>query len=158
MGSLLDLIGTAEGSPSANYIKGGRTVVKISRVNFREPSAKLPKASFRIDGEILKSTNPIHQEQVGMTGSCNLSFRYSEQDLAKMRRMLKASITSKEGRPATEEEAAKRAAELCGEKQPLVGALVTVVALETPQRGDPTKTFTKYEVETPTANDLDGLI
>jgi hypothetical protein len=157
MSSLLDMIGSAEGQPSANYLKGGRTVLKISRVSFRDPTPKLPRASFRIDGEILKSTNAKHQEQAGMSGTMNLNFKFADQDLAKTRRALRAALASKEGREVTEAEAAEQSKTLCGEKQPLVGAVVTVVAVEDPQKGDPTKTFTKYEVEVPTERDLDGL-
>lgn len=162
MASLLDMIATADGTPSANYLKGGRTVVKASRVTWREPTAKIPRASFRIDGEILKSTNEKHQSQLGQTGTMNLGFRYPNDDLARMRRALSALGTSAgKGRGADglcgEGEAAERATEFTGEAQPLVGAIVTIVAQEDPQKGDPNKTFTKYEVVLPTAKDLDGL-
>jgi hypothetical protein len=159
MPSLLDLIGSAEGTPSANYLKGGRTVLKVSRLSFREPTPKLPRPSFRLDGEILKSTNPIHQGQAGSTGTVNLSFRFADQDLAKMRRALRACIASKEGRDdVTESEAAERAVQVVGEKQPLTGAVIVIDALEAPQKGDASKTFTRYEVVVPTERDLDGLI
>ena len=56
-----------------------------------------------------------------------------------------------------EAEAAARATEFTVEAQPLVGSIVTVVAQEDPQKGDPNKTFTKYEVVLPTAKDLEGI-
>jgi hypothetical protein len=170
--SLLDMIGSADGTPSSNYLKDGRTVVKVSRATFREPSAKLPKASFRIDGEILKSTNPKHQAQAGQTGTMNLGFKYPNDDLARMRRALSNAGTSKGLGAGTdgqmpESEAANRASELTGEAQPLVGAIVTIVATEIikkPARDkDPkdlkdTDFFTIYEVELPTEKDLDGVL
>ncbi len=161
MASLLDMIADADGTPSANYLKGGRTTLKVSRLTFREPTAKIPRASFRIDGEILSSTNEKHQAQIGQAGTMNLSFKFPNDDLARMRRALAAIATSK-GAGAGEEglclegEAAARAAEFCGPKQPLTGAVVTVVAQEDPQRGDPNKTFTKYEAVVPTEKDLEG--
>jgi L-alanine-DL-glutamate epimerase-like enolase superfamily enzyme len=162
MASLLDMIGSADGTPAANYLKGGRHVVKASRVTWREPTAKIPRASFRIDGEILKSSNEKHASQVGQTGTMNLGFKYPNDDLARMRRALSALGTSigvghgAEG-SCSESEAAERATEFTSEKQPLVGAIVVVVAQEDPQKGDPNKTFTKYEVVLPTAKDLEGL-
>ena len=162
MGSLLDMIGSADGTPASNYLKGGRTVIKASRVSWREPSAKLPRASFRVDGEILKSSNEKHAGEIGQSGTMNLGFKYPNDDLARMRRALSALGTSKgvghgaEG-ACGEAEAAERAGEFTGEGQPLVGAIVTVVAQEDPQKGDPNKTFTKYEVVLPTAKDLEGI-
>lgn len=168
---LLDMIGEADGTPSANYLKGGRHVVKISRATFREPSAKIPRASFRVDGEILKSTNPKHQAQVGQTGTMNLGFKFPNDDLARMRRALAAAGTSQgigtgEDSVMGEAEAAKRATELTGDKQPLVGAIVVIEADEKPKKAarekDPATLksddfFTTYEVSLPTDKDLDGL-
>lgn len=165
------MIGEADGTPSANYLKGGRHVVKIARATFREPSAKIPRASFRIDGEILKSTNPKHAAQVGQTGTMNLGFKFPNDDLARMRRALSAGGTSQgigtgEDSVMGEAEAAKRALELTGDKQPLVGAIIVIEAdekLKKPARDKDPATlksddyFTTYEVSLPTDKDLDGL-
>lgn len=162
MASLLDMIGTADGTPSSNYLKGGRTVIKASRVSWREPTAKIPRASFRIDGEILKSSAEKHATEIGQTGTMNLNFKFPNDDLARMRRALSALGTSigvgngPDG-ACSEAEAAERAAEFTMDSQPLVGSIVTVVAQEDPQKGDPSKTFTKYEVVLPTAKDLEGI-
>src|SRR3990167_7580737 len=102
--SLLDMIGDAEGQPAANYLRCGRTVLKISRLSWRDPTAKKPTAAFRIDGEILKSSNPTHKEQTGMQGTMNLNFKFAEQDLAKMRRALTSALTTAEGRKVLEKE------------------------------------------------------
>lgn len=159
---LLDHLANAEGTPAANYLQGGRTVLKLSRASFREATAKLPRNSFRIDGEILKSTSPTHKEQIGQQATMNLNFKFADQDLAKMRRALAAAATSKgigtaeDGR-CTEAEAATRANEFVGQDQPLVGAIVTVNAVEKPQKNTPGKAFTHYEVEVPSASDLEGL-
>lgn len=160
--SLLDMIGDAEGTPAANYLRGGRTVVKISRAIFRESTPKLPRNSFRIDGEILGSTNPDIAAQVGMQGTMNLNFKFADQDLAKMRRALAAAATSKgigsgPGGECSEAEASKRSKELIGAEQPLVGALVTVVAVEKPQKQAKDKVFTHYEVEVPNETDLANI-
>lgn len=162
MASLLDMIASADGTPSSNYLRGGRHVVKASRVSWREPTAKIPRASFRIDGEILKSSNDKHAGEIGQSGTMNLNFKYPNDDLARMRRGLSALGTSiGVGRgpdgACSEEEAATRATEFTAESQPLVGSIVTVVAQEDPQKGDPSKTFTKYEVVLPTAKDLEGI-
>lgn len=162
MGSLLDMIATADGTPSSNYLGGGRHVVKISRVTWREPTAKVPRSAFRIDGEILKSTSAKHANEIGQTGTMNLNFKFPNDDLARMRRALSAAgssacIGSGEDGDMTEDEAAKRALELTAEDQPLVGAIVTIVANESPQKGDPSKSFTKYEVVVPTESDLTGI-
>ena len=156
--SLFDMIAEAEGTPAANYLGGGRTLIKISRVSRREPTAKLPKASFRIDGEILQSTNPTHADQIGMQGTMNLNFKFAEQDLAKMRRALTAALGAAEGRQAREEEITiSKSAELCGPTQPLLGAVVAVVATEKPQKGNKDKVFTHYEVEMPNEKEINSL-
>ena len=165
---LLDTLATAQGVASANYLRAipqdddfipdtdakARTVIKISRVTFREPNEEKTTYAFRVDGEILGSTNPRHQAEVGFTGTMNLGFRYAKEDLAKMRRALSAAGTSLGiGKGAdgkmTEAEAAERRLELLGEAQPLVGAIVTVVT--SVKKG---KKFTHYEVEVPSASDL----
>lgn len=161
--SLLDGIGTAKGTPAANYLQGGRTVLKVSRVLFREADADLNRNSFRLDGEILKSTNSTHQEQVGMSGTVNFNFRFPQQDLAKMRRALAAAGTAAglgsgpDGRMLEAEINKAKADELCGQNQPLVGAIVTAVAVVKPQKAAADKVFTHYEIEVPTEADLDGL-
>lgn len=152
--SLLDTIGSAEGSPARNYLRGGRTVGRIRAVSFRDSTPKFPKAAFRVDIEILGSTNPKHAGEKGQTACMNLSFRYPEQDLAIMRRALAAAASSKEGKVVTEPEAAARAKEFVGETQPLVGALVAIEALEKPKKKNPNETFTQYELQKPTENDL----
>ena len=92
-----------------------------------------------------------------MQGTMNLNFKFAEPDLARMRRCLAAAATSQAGKPVSEAEAAKQTKELVGVNQPLVGAIVTIAGIEGPQSKDPTKSFTKYECEVPTASDLDGL-
>jgi hypothetical protein len=159
MVSLLDSIKDAKGAPAANYLKGGRTVLRITKITHKDPTALDPKAQFRIDGEILGSTNPAHKGQVGQSGTMNLNFKFAEQDLARERRALAAAATSKgvgkgENGFCSEAEAAERALEFVGTAQPLVGAVVTIEATEGPQRGDPNKTFTKYEVVVPNERDL----
>lgn len=156
--SLLDSITTAKGQPTANYLKGGRHVLKISRLQWRENDPDKPTPSFRLDGEILKSSNPLHQEQVGSQGTMNLGFKFASTDLAKMRRALTAALSSAEGRKALESEiTAAKTRELCSESQPLNGTIVVVVATEKPQKGDKTKSFTHYEVEVPTERDVEDL-
>lgn len=159
---LLDHLATADGTPAANYLQGGRTLLKISRINFREATAKLPRNAFRIDGEIVKSTNPKHKEQLGQQGTMNLNFKFPDQDLAKMRRALAAAATSKglgkgEDGLCTEAEAATRANELIGQDQPLVGAYVVINAVEKEQKSNKEKVFTHYEVEVPTEADVADL-
>ncbi len=68
--SLLDSLVDAKGDPSANYLKGnGRTVGRIRRVSYREPTPQVPKSSFRIDIEILKSSTQEHRDEIGLTGT-----------------------------------------------------------------------------------------
>lgn len=152
--SLLDSIGTAEGGPARNYLKGGRTLGRIRAASFRDATAKLPKSAFRLDIEIVASTNAKHAEETGQTGTMNLGFKYPEQDLACMRRALAAALSSKEGRQVTEKEAAEKAKELVGETQPLVGALVVIEAVEKPKKKNPSEKFTQYEVFVPSESDL----
>lgn len=158
MASLLDNLVSADGQPSANYVQGtGRTVGKVRRVTYREPSASIPKPSFRVDVEILKSTIDKHAAQVGFTATVNLGFRFPEPDLARMRRMLAAMATSAEGEVVSEATAASRVKEFIGDAQPLTGAVITIVSLSEPQKGDKNKTFTKFEIEVPSDADLDGI-
>jgi hypothetical protein len=163
MVSLLDSIKEAKGAPSANYLKGGRTVIRVTRVTHKDPTALDPKAQFRVDGEILKSTNPLHAGQAGQAGTMNLNFKYAEQDLARERRALAAMATSKgigngENGFCSEGEAAERAKDFVGQAQPLVGAIVTVDASEKPQKENKEKLFTSYEIVVPTERDLEGLV
>lgn len=167
--SLLQSIATATGGEgSANYFKStspagegatlDRTVIKISRAVFREANADLPRNSFRIDGEILKSTCDVHSTQVGFTGTLNLRFAYPKEDLANMRKMLSVAGTAagigKGAEGAMDEaEAAARVEELIGQAQPLVGTIVTVIA--STKNG---KQFTHYKLEVPTERDLDGVL
>lgn len=151
---LLDEIGSAQGGPVHNYLKGGRTVLKVTSVTFREATAKIPKPSFKIVGVILGSSNPKHAAEKGMSGTMNLGFKFAEQDLACARRCLRALLASKEGRSdVTEKEAAEKAKDLVGETQPLVGTVITIEAIEKPKKNSE-GTFTQYEARVPDEEDL----
>lgn len=156
--SLLDNIVDAKGAPSANYLKGtGRTVGRIRRVSWREPTAE-KRANFRVDVEILKSSVPQHAAEVGTTATMSLNFRYPDEDLARMRRALAAAETSATGDAVLESTINKaKADKLCGPTQPLVGAVVTIATITKPQVKNPTNEFTKYELEVPSEADLEGL-
>jgi len=158
--SLLDMIASSDaGSPEANYLRGGRHVIKISRVTWRDPTPKQPKASFRIDGEILKTNSAAHADQIGMQGTMNLGFRYPESDGPRAKRALRACLEAATGDKVAESVlTSAKIKELIGETQPLRDAIIVVMGNEAPQEKDKSKTFTKYEVEVPTLRDLDGLI
>lgn len=153
---LLDSISTATGGPSSLYLKGGRHVIQITRVNFREGDGDLGP-SFRIDGQLLKTTNEEHATDVGNTVTCNDAFKFKKESLARMRRMLTAALSAAEGRKATEAEiTSKKAEELCGPDQPLVGAVVAIVGVTKKNKTTGTP-YTLYEAVIPNDHDLEGV-
>lgn len=155
---LLDQIKTATGMGSANYLKGGRTVGRVTRIVFRDAEHDLGPG-FRVDLEVLKSS--AEDAPIGAVVTANVGFRYKPEGLSNMRRMLAAIASSagvggeKEGR-CTEGEAADRAKEFVGEAQPLTGAIVTIVGTTktNKEKGTP---YTLYEAYVPTEKDLDGI-
>lgn len=155
---LLDQIKTATGLGSANYLKGGRTVGRVTRVVFRDADHDLGPG-FRVDVEVLKSTAP--DTNVGDVATANVGFRFKPEGLANMRRMLAAMASSagigadKDGR-CTEGEAADRVREFVGEAQPLTGAIVTIVGTTKTNREKGTP-YTLYEAYVPTEKDLEGI-
>ena len=159
--SLLDGIENVQAGDAANYLKEGRTILKITRVSWREATPTVPKASFRIDGQILKTSSAAHANQIGCSGTMNLSFRYPEGptgDKAKMKKAIMAAGTvagvgTGEGGDVLDKEVNRAFVEkMTGVDQPLVGAVVAVNG--TTKDGKP---FTHYSVEMPTDQDLEGL-
>jgi hypothetical protein len=155
---LLDSISTATGGPSSLYLKGGRHVIRITRTNFREGDGDLGP-SFRIDGELLKTTNmQDHESDLGNTVTANDAFKYKKESLARMRRMLTAALSAAEGRKATEAEiTSSKAEELCGPNQPLVGAIVAIIGVTKKNKTTGTP-YTLYEAVIPNDHDLEGLV
>jgi hypothetical protein len=155
---LLDGIKTAAGNAAANYLKGGRTVGRVVRIAFRDADHDLGPG-FRVDVEVLKSD--AEGAEVGSVVTANVGFKYKQEALANMRRILAAIATSKgvgsgpEGR-CNEGEAADRAKEFVGQEQPLTDAIVTMVGTTkiNKEKGTP---YTLYEAFVPNARDLDGL-
>jgi len=189
--SLLDEIGEFQGDTlyvAGHPLKDGeeeslpaKTVIRVSRVSFKDASAKVPHATFRVDGEILASEADAHSGQLGFTATVQLNFNYPESDLPKMRQMLAIMSVSAGIRKSFQEamasfpkavrapgmsDAAFKAEkdrcakvakdftlELVGEGQPLTGALVTVVAT-TALTKKARKPFTKQAIALPTEADL----
>lgn len=157
---LLDNITKVQGNPSANYLKGGRYLVRITRVAIRPEEHELG-FGFRLDCDVLKSNNPDFKP--GDSGTVNLNFKKFKNDaLANMRRILTAAATcaglgpGPDGR-CTEADITKAFAEkLTGLEQPLVNTIVTVVAT-TKKNQTNGNTYTLYEVVVPSEEDVAGM-
>lgn len=157
---LLDQITKVQGNPTANYLRAGRFVAKITRVSIRPEEHELG-FGFRMDIDILKSTNP--EFKTGDLATVNLNFKkYKNDALANMRRILTAAATSAGQGPGkngvcTEGDVTKALVEkLCGPEQPLVGAIVTVVATAKKNQTNG-NTYTLYEVFVPSEQDIEGM-
>jgi hypothetical protein len=177
--SLLDEAATAEGG-RPNYLNGtGRTLGRISRIEFREATARVPSNAFKVFVEILKSTAPAHVGHKGRQGLANLGFKIVDQDLKTMRECLRTASRIKFGEDNPLEKALKAVADanaagdaaaaktaaaavkaemerLCGPDQPIVGTPITVVSTEKDKKKSVGK-YTIYDFEIPTDGDLDGV-
>lgn len=169
--ALLDQILSAQGNTSANYLKGNaRTLIKVERMELRDPSknAQVVKPGFNVDGQILWSSDA--QNQKGVIGRANDSFKFPQSALARVRRCVAAAATSKFAKPVDEATfgiaqnkgeddrsyANRIVAEvdrLLGSQQPLKGALLTIITTE--NRNKTTgSTYTLFEAVVPTEDDL----
>ena len=180
---LLDRIANADGGSSANYLRAGRHVGRLRRMELRDPSeaegaAAEMKPGFKADIEVLYSNRPDFGSQdegafrKGDVGRVTDPFRYPASALSKIRRLLCVALRAKSENPeaisegyldlpAIEGEAEKafaarfaaRSRELLGKDQPLNGAIVT---FEVTERKNQTtgKTYSLFEAVEPTEDDL----
>lgn len=174
--SLIDQVMTANGDANYAYGKQGRHVIRIVRITLREPGGQILKPGFSVDGELLWSDRSDFAPGVeggnkrGSVIRFNDPFRFPEQTLARARRTIHKAKMAKEGREIAEATlglekvdgeddkafAARVSAEvkrLLGPDQPLVGALLTVTAVERKNK-QTGATYTLFEPMTPTEEDL----
>ena len=114
--SLLDSIMTASGAPTANYLRGGRHVVRIHRIVLTTPDEdrSLTRPRFQVDGELLFSDRPTFSDvnvtmdgdrpanKKGMIVRVNDPFKFVDTSLARVRRFLAVSKGAKSGAEITE--------------------------------------------------------
>lgn len=184
---LLDKMLSANGTTSAPYAKGGRHLVRLTRAYLRDPAedASITKAGGGFDGVVLNSTraatDPSHGKDCQIR--VNDSFKFPDSALARMRRGAAAALTAKGGKQVDEmtfglvKEAKEddkvftarivtKIKELFGPTQPLKGSLVVFSCTEHDNKSGKknpdgsTSTYTLFEVEVPTAEDLQaaGLV
>ena len=161
---LLDGIENAQGFAAANYLRGGRTLVEITRVSFTEADGvKSTKTTFRVDGRVLHSTNPT-ENPVGVTKTVNVGFKFPDSARPNMVRILMALLSSKEGGRLVKQSEINKAKvlELTGEDQPLIGTVIAFDAVEDRKASrvspkNPDGVFTKYEASVPGDADVRNL-
>lgn len=180
---LLDRIATADGGSSAPYLKGGRHVGRLRRMELRDPSkltgaAADLKPGFKADIEVLFSNSPSFGSETegafrkGDVGRVTDPFRYPSSTLAKVRRLLVAALRATSDNPEEITEGrldlkeiegesdkdfqvryAARAEELLGPNQPLNGAIVTFVVTEGINK-QTNKPYSLFEAFEPSEDDL----
>jgi hypothetical protein len=117
--SLLDRVMSANGQSNAAYLRGGRHVIRVHRLELNEPNPAqgIMKPSFKCDGELLFSDRASFASEQstegddgkpankkGMIVRANDPFKYPDSALARVRRFLvaaKAAATGKEVNEAT---------------------------------------------------------
>jgi hypothetical protein len=144
---LLDMVMTAQGDGgSPNYGRPGRYVVRLGTMRLRdmsEPGANPALGNgFRFDGEVLACNNGEHRK--GDVVTFTDPFRYPQNSLQKVRKLLQVAKQSKSGKPVTEatlglelndgeseasfaERVKAEVKRLLGPTQPVSGAIVTVL-------------------------------
>lgn len=180
---LLDRIATADGGSTAPYLKGGRHVGRLRRMELRDPSemtgaAADMKPGFKSDIEVLFSNSPTFGTEAegafrkGDVGRVTDPFRYPSSTLAKVRRLLVAALRATSDNPETITEArldlkdiegetekefqaryTARSKELLGTNQPLNGAIVTFVVTEGINQTTK-KPYSLFEAFEPSEEDL----
>jgi hypothetical protein len=161
------------------YVNGtGRTLVRLARLDFQEATTRNPKNRFKVHGVVAKTSSPAHQNDVGNTVIANLLFNFPDRDLERMQQCIRnaaivkfgmdnelekafkaltdANLSAdKEASKAAQKRIADEMTRLVGEEQPLLGTPLTIVSVEAPTRKG--GTFTSYQFEIPSAEDLAGL-
>ncbi len=114
--SLLDNIMNASGAPTANYLRGGRHVIRLHRIVLTTPEEDrtLTRPRFQVDGELLFSDRPSFSDvnatmdgdrpanKKGMIVRVNDPFKFLDTSLARVRRFLAVSKGAKLGAEITE--------------------------------------------------------
>jgi hypothetical protein len=136
---LLDSIDKAVGTPTANYARKGRHIVKITRVSFSEGGLE-DKPNFRVDGQVIHSYLTDDPHQPGETVTVSEGMKFPASGMARTRRALAAmaSLDESEVTPA-------KAKELVGPKQPCVGSVVAFELLERTSKEKKTP-YTVFEI------------
>lgn len=153
--SLLDGITSAKGGAGANYLRKGRHLLRISRMAWREESADLA-AQFRLDGMVVATTGD--QEMVNNTGTANVNFgKFKTSSLTNVRRICRVVKEVLDGQSVSESDINRDVVEnqLCGPKQPAVGAFVVILGIEKTSKDG--NQYTTYEAEVPNERDLATL-
>lgn len=163
---LLDGIATATGNSTSIYLGGGRHLIRVTELYFRDTDDNPELAgTFRLNGELVKTNNAKHSEHVGNVVTANISFKepkLRKDNLARMRRILTKVLSSQRGETVTEDQAAAEAVKCVGPSQPCVGTYVVILGTEkfskTRKNDDGSPgVYTLYEAAVPTDEDIEGL-
>lgn len=182
--SLLDTIMTASGAPTANYLRGGRHVIRIHRIVLTTPEEDrtLTRPRFQLDGELLYSDRASFSDpnasldgdrpanKKGMIVRVNDPFKFIDTSLARVRRFLAVGKGAKLGAEVTEstlgltkndkESDSEFAARVLAEAKKLLGVEqplkgAVMAVIGTESKNQKTGTpYTLFEPAFPTRDDL----